>query len=244
MIEVFFAPTPNGWKITILLEELGVPYRITNVDLGAGEQFEPEFLKVSPNNRIPAITDHAPAAGPPQTIFESGAILLYLAEKHGRFLPKDAAGRYATIQWLMWQMSGLGPMLGQHGHFSLYAQQQVPYAKDRFRNEAARLYGVLDRRLGETGRFLAGDEYTIADMACFPWVMTHKAQKFDLGDFPNAKRWFAELRARDPLQRGLAVGRGKPALSQTSPEMRDRIFGLSPASDTATSASAPGEGRG
>jgi GST-like protein len=212
-----------------LLEEMGVPYHITPVDIGAGAQFEPAFLAISPNNRIPAIIDHAPAAGAPITLFESDAILLYLAEKHGRFLPTDAAGRQATIAWLMWQMAGLGPMLGQHGHFALYAQEQVPYALTRFRNEATRLYGMLDRRLGETERFLAGEAYTIADMACFPWVMTHKAQKFDLADFPHVRRWFAELRAREALQRGLAVGRGTPALSPTSPEMRDRIFGLSPA---------------
>jgi GST-like protein len=228
MIEVFFAPTPNGWKITILLEELGIPYRITPVDIGAGQQFEPAYLAVNPNNRIPAIIDHAPAQGDPLTIFESGAILLYLAEKHGRFIPGDLAGRQATIEWLMWQMSGLGPMLGQHGHFALYADESVPYALDRFRNEAARLYGVLDRRLGDTGAFLAGGDYTIADMACFPWVMTHKAQKFDLADFPNVKRWFAELRAREPLQRGVRTGRGQPMMAVTSEEMRDRIFGLTP----------------
>jgi GST-like protein len=230
MIEVFFAPTPNGWKITILLEELGIPYRITPVDIGAGEQFEPAFLAVNPNNRIPAIIDHAPTEGAPLTIFESGAILLYLAEKHGRFIPRDLAGRQATIEWLMWQMSGLGPMLGQHGHFALYANESVPYALDRFRNEAARLYGVLDRRLGETGAFLAGGDYTIADMACFPWVMTHKAQKFDLADFPKVRRWFAQLRAREALQRGVTIGRGQPMMAVMSEEMRDRIFGLTPRS--------------
>jgi GST-like protein len=228
MIEVFFAPTPNGWKITILLEELGIPYRVTPVDIGAGQQFEPAFLAINPNNRIPAIIDHAPAEGGPLTIFESGAILLYLADKHGRFIPGDLAGRQATIAWLMWQMSGLGPMLGQHGHFALYAREIVPYALDRFRNEATRLYGVLDRRLGETGAFLAGGDYTIADMACFPWVMTHKAQKFDLTDFPNVKRWFAELRAREALQRGVTIGRGQPMMAVTSEAMRERIFGLKP----------------
>jgi GST-like protein len=229
MIEVFFAPTPNGWKVTILLEELGLPYRITPVNIGAGEQFGAEFLAINPNNRIPAIVDHQPAEGPPLTIFKSGVILLYLAEKHHRFIPADLAGRHATIQWLMWQMSGLGPMLGQHGHFALYSRESVPYALDRFRNEATRLYGVLDRRLGETGRFLAGEEYTIADMACFPWVMTHKAQKFDLAEFPHVKRWFAELRAREALQRGVTIGRGQPMLAVDSEEMRNRIFGLTPA---------------
>ena len=228
MIELFFAPTPNGWKITILLEELGAPYRVTPVNLAEGEQFKPEFLAISPNNRIPAIIDHAPLAGEPLAMFETGAILLYLAEKHGRFLPADPAGRWATVQWLMWQMSGLGPMLGQHGHFHLYAEASVPYAKERFRNEALRLYGVLDRQLEATGSFVAGADYTIADMACFPWVMTHKAQGFDLAEFPNVKRWFAELRARPLLQKGVSVGRENPQpLKDLTPEMRRRIFGLS-----------------
>jgi GST-like protein len=226
MIEVFFAPTPNCWKVTILLEELDVPYRTTPVDLGEGGQFKPEFLAISPNNRVPAIIDHAPLQGEPRPIFESGAILLYLAEKYGRFLPSDPADRFICIEWLMWQMSALGPMLGQHGHFRLYAEEQHPYALDRFRREAERLYAVLDRRLEATGRFLAGDDYTIADIACFPWVMTHKAQGFDLADYPSIKRWFADLRARPALQRGLVGLRDfREATKTIAPETRQRFFG-------------------
>jgi len=239
MIELFFAPTPNGWKISVLLEELQVPYRVTPVSLSQGGQYAPEFLALSPNNKIPAIIDHAPKQGTAICVFESGAILLYLAEKYGRFLPSDLAGRYTTVQWLMWQMSGLGPMLGQHGHFLLYSQEQVPYALDRFRNEAKRLYGVLDRRLKETGRFIAGDEYTIADMACFPWVMTHKAQKFDPAEFPNVKRWFTELRGRPALQRGLAVGRDSIGpRAEMSADMRRKLYGLSPQDETAAAPAA------
>jgi GSH-dependent disulfide-bond oxidoreductase len=226
MIEVFFAPTPNCWKTTILLEELDVPYRTTSVDLGEGGQFEPDFLAISPNNRVPAIIDHAPLQGEPMPIFESGAILLYLAEKHGRFLPGDPAGRFTCIEWLMWQISALGPMLGQHGHFRLYAEEQHPYALDRFRREAERLYAVLDRRLDMTGQFLTGDDYTIADIACFPWVMTHKAQGFDLANYPGVKRWFAELRARPGLQRGLVGLRDfRVATKNIAPEKRQRFFG-------------------
>jgi GST-like protein len=226
MIEVFFAPTPNCWKVTILLEELELPYRIASVDLAEGDQFEPEFMVISPNNRVPAIIDHAPLAGKPMPIFESGAILIYLAEKCGRFLPVDPNGRYICIEWLMWQMSALGPMLGQHGHFRLYAEEKIDYALDRFRREAERLYAVLDHRLEVTARFLAGDEYTIADIACFPWVMTHKAQGFDLADYPSVKRWFAELRARPPLQRGLIGLRDfSKAISNIAPEKRRRFFG-------------------
>jgi GST-like protein len=175
--------------------------------------------------------DHAPLAGQPTPIFESGAILLYLAEKYGRFLPADPTDRIICIQWLMWQMSGLGPMLGQHGHFRLYADEQHPYALDRFRREAERLYAVLDRRLDESGHFLAGGDYSIADIACFPWVMTHKAQGFDLAVYPAVKRWFAELRARPALQRGLIGLRdfGK-AMKEITPEKRKRFFGLAASS--------------
>jgi len=244
MIEVFFAPTPNGWKVTILLEELGAPYRITPVDFAQGGQFAPEFLEVSPNGKIPAIVDHAAEGGAAIPVFETGAILLYLAEKHGRFLPKDPAGRYACIAWLMWQVSGLGPTLGQHGHFSLYAQETIPYARDRFRNEAERLYGVLDRRLEKTGAFVAGDEYSIADIACFPWVMTHKAQKIDMSDFPHVKRWFSELRARPALQRGLVGIRDfSSSTRDMSSEMRRKFFGQTkPAEAASTVAAGQAEG--
>jgi GST-like protein len=208
MIDLHYAPTPNGWKISILLEELGLSYTVVPIDIRAGEQFKPEFLAISPNNRIPAIVDRAPAdRGEPISVFETGAILIYLAEKTGRFLPVDVRGRSRVLQWVMWQMGGLGPMLGQHGHFRLYAPEKIPYAIDRYQREATRLYGVLDALLGKTGRFVAGDEYTIADMACFPWTMTHKAQGFTLEDYPNVKRWYAEVRERPQVQAGLAVGK-------------------------------------
>ena len=223
MIDLHYAPTPNGWKITIMLEELGIPYNVIPVDIRAGDQFKPEFLAISPNNRIPAIVDRAPAdGGEPISVFESGAILVYLAEKTGRFLPADARGRAGVMQRLMRQMGGLGPMLGQHGHFALYASEKIPYAIDRYRHEAARLYGVLDRQLGNTGAYVAGD-YSIADIACFPWTMTHKAQGFTLDDYPNVKRWYAEVRARPQVQAGLAVG--KFVKEPFSEEARRIMFG-------------------
>ena len=226
MIELYYFPTPNTWKVAIMLEECGLPYTVKPVNIGAGEQHAPGFLAISPNNRVPAIIDHAPLAGKAMPIFESGAILLYLAEKHGRFLPSDPANRFICIEWLMWQMSGLGPMLGQHGHFRLYSEEQHPYALDRFRREAERLYAVLDHRLAATGHFLAGDDYTIADIACFPWVMTHKAQGLDLANYPGVKRWFAELRARPALQRGLVGLRDfREATKTIAPEKRQRFFG-------------------
>ena len=197
MIDLHYAPTPNGWKISIMLEELGLPYTVIPVNIRAGEQFKPEFLAISPNNRIPAIVDHAPADGSgPFSVFETGAILIYLAEKTGRFLPLVMRDRSQAIQWVMWQMSGLGPMLGQHGHFALYAPEKIPYAIERYRDEAARLYRVLDTQLGKTGAYVAGHDYSIADIACFPWTMTHKAQGFTLDDYPNVKRWYADVRIR------------------------------------------------
>jgi GST-like protein len=208
MIDHHYAPTPNGWKITNKLEEQGIPKQVNPVNIRAGEQFRAEFLAISPNNRIPAIVDHAPADGAePFSVFETGAILIYLAEKTSRFLATDMRGRSKVIQWVMWQMGGLGPMLGQHGHFALYAAEKIPYAIQRYRDEAARLYGVLDRQLGKTGAYVAGSEYSIADIACFPWTMTHKAQGFTLDDYPNVKRWYAEVRARPKLQAGLAIGK-------------------------------------
>ena len=226
MIDLHYAPTPNGWKISIMLEECGLPYNVIPVSLRRGEQFRPEFLKISPNNRIPAIVDRAPVdGGEPVAIFETGAILLYLAEKSGRFMPAALRDRYKVTQWLMWQMGGLGPMLGQHGHFRLYAPEKIPYAIDRYQREAARLYGVLDGELGRTGRFVAGDEYTIADMACFPWTMTHKAQGFTLDDYPNIKRWYAEVRARPMVQKGLAVGK-ETEKAPMDDEARRIMFGI------------------
>ena len=228
MIDLHYWPTPNGWKISIMLEECGLPYRIVPVRINAGDQFKPEFLAISPNNRMPAIVDHAPANGALSlAIFESGAILLYLAEKSRNFMPADLAGRYSVLEWLMWQMGGLGPMLGQNGHFKLYAQDKIPYAVERYGNEASRLYGVLDRQVGRTGAYVAG-AYSIADMACFPWIMTHKAQGLTLDDFPHLKRWYADVRARPQVQAGLAVGRDLKNAAPPMDEAARRIFfGLS-----------------
>ena len=213
MIDLYSWPTPNGWKISIMLEESGLPYRFVPVDITRRAQFDPAFLAISPNNRIPAIVDHAPAAGgEPVRLFESGAILQYLAEKAGCFLPTDVVGKYQVLQWLFWQVGGLGPMAGQNGHFLLYAQEKMPYAIDRYGTEVRRLYDVMDRQLRRTGGFLAGD-YSIADMAAFPWVMTHKAQQLTLASWPSLQRWFAVVRQRPQVQAGLAVGRSlrKPA---------------------------------
>ncbi|MCU0837998.1 MAG: glutathione binding-like protein [Rhodospirillales bacterium] len=203
MIELFYWTTPNGHKVTIFLEEAEVEYRITPVNISEGAQFAPAFLAISPNNRIPAIIDHAPAdGGAPVSVFESGAILLYLAEKTGRFLPAGLRDRVEVLQWLFWQMGGLGPMAGQNHHFKQYAPEKLPYAIDRYVKETARLYGVLDRRLA--GReFIAGD-YSIADMASYPWIVPHRRQGLRLEDFPNVARWFAAIRARPAVQRAYA----------------------------------------
>ncbi|MEG3165933.1 glutathione S-transferase N-terminal domain-containing protein [Sphingomonas sp. PB2P19] len=195
MIDLHYWPTPNGHKITMMLEETGLAYAIHAVDIGKGEQFAPDFLKIAPNNRMPAIVDHAPAVGDaPISVFESGAILLYLAEKTGRFGGDDLRGRTEINQWLMWQMGGLGPMLGQNHHFNLYAPEKIPYAIDRYVKETNRLYGVLDRRLADRA-FIAGD-YSIADMAAYPWIVPHEAQGQRLADFPNLKRWFETVAER------------------------------------------------
>jgi GST-like protein len=195
MIDVLYWTTPNGHKITIFLEEAGLQYKITPVNIGKGEQFKPDFLKASPNNRIPAIIDHKPAdGGKPLSVFESGAILLYLADKTGKFIPKDLRGRTAALEWLFWQMGGLGPMSGQNNHFSNYATDKIQYAMDRYRNEVNRLYGVMDRRLAEHD-YLAG-EYSIADMACYPWVVPWERQGQKISDFPHLQRWFEAIKAR------------------------------------------------
>ncbi len=203
MIDLYYWTTPNGHKITLFLEEAGLEYRIKPINIGKGEQFDPAFLKVSPNNRIPAIVDHAPTdGGKPISVFESGAILLYLAGKTGQFIPKDLRGQVATLEWLMWQMGGLGPMAGQNHHFSHYAPEKLPYAVDRYVKETSRLYGVLNKRL--TGRaFVMGNDYTIADMAAYPWVIPER-QGQDLDDFPNLKRWHAAIRARPGTTRAYA----------------------------------------
>ena len=197
MIDLYYWTTPNGHKITIFLEEGGLPYRLHPVNIGKGEQFRPKFLRVSPNNRIPAIVDNEPkGGGEPISIFESGAILQYLAEKTGRFLPKDVRGRFEVMQWLFWQMSGLGPMAGQNHHFVQYAPERIPYAIDRYVKETNRLYGVLNGQLA--GREFIAGAYSIADMACYPWVVPHERQGQNLDDFPHLKRWFNAMAARPP----------------------------------------------
>ena len=203
MIDLYYWTTPNGHKITLFLEEAGLGYRIKPVNIGKGAQFEPAFLAISPNNRIPAIVDHAPAdGGKPISVFESGAILLYLAGKTGQFIPKDLRGQVTTLEWLMWQMGGLGPMAGQNHHFAHYAPEKIPYAIDRYVKETSRLYAVLDKRLA--GRdFIAGRQYTIADMACYPWIIPER-QGQDIDGFPNLKRWHAAIRARPATARAYA----------------------------------------
>lgn len=203
MIDLYTFPTPNGWKAQIMLEETGLEYKANRIHIGEGDQFQPEFLKISPNNKIPAIVDHNGPGGKPISIFESGAILLYLAEKSGMLMPQDIRGRYLVMQWLMFQVGGQGPMLGQAHHFRIYAKEKIPYAIDRYTNEAARLYGVMNKRLGEA-EYLA-EEYTIADIAAFPWISRHERQGQNLEDFPNLKRWYDVINARKQVQAGLAV---------------------------------------
>lgn len=195
MIELYYWTTPNGHKITMFLEETGLPYNIVPVNIGAGEQFNPDFLKISPNNRIPAIIDREPAdGGEPISVFESGAILQYLAEKSGKLLPNDIRSRVEVMQWLFWQMGGLGPMAGQNHHFSQYAPEKIPYAINRYVNETGRLYAVLDKRLHN--REFIVDSYSIADIAAYPWIVAHDMQSQNLADFPNLKRWFEAIKAR------------------------------------------------
>jgi GSH-dependent disulfide-bond oxidoreductase len=202
MIDVYFWPTPNGYKITIALEELELPYRVVPVDISKGEQFAPAFLAISPNNRMPAIVDPEGPDGKPISIFESGAILLYLAEKTGRLMPTSARGRYQTLEWLMFQMASVGPMLGQVHHFRRYAPEPIQYAIDRYTNEARRIYGVIDKRLSALP-YLVG-EYSIVDIATYPWLRPHRSQGQVLADFPNLKRWFEAIESRPAVQRGLA----------------------------------------
>ena len=206
MIDLHYWPTPNGHKVTLFLEEAGLPYRIVPVDIGRGEQFQPEFLAIAPNNRMPAIVDHAPAdGGGPLSLFESGAILLYLAEKTAQFIPAELRGRAEVLQWLFWQMGGLGPMAGQNHHFAIYAPEKLPYAIDRYVNETNRLYGVLDRRLADRA-FVAGADYSIADMAAYPWIVPYQNQGQRLADFPHLERWFRAIEARPATLRAYAVG--------------------------------------
>jgi GST-like protein len=230
VIELYYWPTPNGHKVTMLLEEVGVPYDIKPVDISAGDQFKPDFLKISPNNRMPAIVDLMPAdGGAPIAVFESGAILLYLGEKTGRFLPTDLRRRTTVLEWLFWQVGGLGPMAGQNHHFAQYAPEKIPYAVDRYVKETNRLYGVLDHRLD--GRpFIAGSDYSIADMAAYPWIVPHKRQGQNLDDFPNVKHWFETIRARPATIR--AYEKGKPWMNRpaVTEEGKKILFGQTAAS--------------
>ncbi len=203
-IELYTWGTPNGRKVSIALEELGLPYEAREINIGKGDQLTPEFLQISPNNKIPAIVDADGPNGEPISLFESGAILLYLAEKTGRLLPSDPRGRWQAMEWIMWQMGGFGPFLGQVHHFKRFAKEKVPYAIDRYDNEARRLYGVLDKRLAE-GKYVVGDDYTMADITIYPWAARHEWQEIDLADYPNVQRWFAELSAKPAVIRGMAV---------------------------------------
>jgi GSH-dependent disulfide-bond oxidoreductase len=222
MIDVYTWPTPNGHKVHVMLEECALPYAVHAIDIGAGDQFSPNFLKISPNNKIPAIVDSDGPDGKPISIFESGAILLYLAGKTGRFLPADVRGKYVALEWLMFQMGGVGPMLGQAHHFRLYAPEKIEYAIKRYTNEAKRLYGVMDKRLSQV-EYFAGD-YSIADIAIFPWTRSYANQGIELADFPHVKRWFEAIDAREAVQRGVKVlaDRRKP---QVSDKDRETLFG-------------------
>lgn len=223
MIDLYYWPTPNGHKITLFLEETGLDYKIIPVDITRGDQFKPEFLKISPNNRMPAIVDHAPAdGGAPFTLFESGAILQYLAEKTGRFLPKDLRQRWRVLEWLYWQMGGFGPMLGQNHHFSSYAPEKIPYAINRYVKESERLYGVLDERL--SGRDFIADDYSIADMAIYPWAVSHERQSIDLDAFPNVKRWFETIQARPATIEAYKRGDEWRNKGASTEEARDLLF--------------------
>lgn len=224
MIELHYWPTPNGHKVTMFLEEAGLEYRIHPVNIGKGEQFNPDFLKIAPNNRMPAIVDTKPAdGGAPVSVFESGAILLYLADKTGKFLSRELRPRAQATEWLFWQMGGLGPMAGQNHHFSQYAPEKIPYAIDRYVKETNRLYGVLDRQL--KGReYIAGD-YSIADMAAYPWIVPHERQGQNLVDFPNVQRWFETIKARPATVRAYAAGQQWATSQPMSDEAKKVLFG-------------------
>ena len=233
MIELHYWPTPNGHKVTMMLEEAGLDYEIRPVNIGAGEQFRPEFLAIAPNNRMPAIVDRDPAdGGAPVSVFESGAILLYLAEKTGRFLPSDLRGRVSVTEWLFWQMGGLGPMAGQNHHFSIYAPEKLPYAIDRYVRETNRLYGVLDRRL--QGRaFIGGEDYSIADMASYPWIVPWERQGQRLEDFPDLRRWFEAVASRPATVRAYAKGEAFSRPAAMGEEARKVLFGQTAANVSA-----------
>ena len=224
MIEAWTWPTPNGHKVHIALEELELLYKVIPVDIGAGDQFRPEFLAINPNHRIPAIVDPDGPGGKPIRLFESGAILIYLAEKAGRLIPQDPHARYACLQWLMFQMGGIGPMFGQFGHFSTYAPERIPYAIERYQNEVNRLHRVLDKRLSEA-EWLAGSDYSIADIITFPWLRNPHRRNIDLNDFPNVKRWFEAIDARPAVQRGCAVLAEHQRQGPITDAAREVLFG-------------------
>jgi GST-like protein len=224
MIDLYYWPTPNGHKITIFLEETGLPYKIKPVNIGRGDQFKPDFLQIAPNNRMPAIVDQAPAdGGKPVSVFESGAILVYLAEKTGRFLPTATRPRVEVLQWLFWQMGGLGPMAGQTHHFLHYAPEKIEYAINRYVGETSRLYAVLDKRLADR-EYVAGD-YSIADMACYPWTVSHTRQNQNLEDFPNLRRWFDAIRARPAVERAYEKGKAINTQPVVDDEAKKFLFG-------------------
>ena len=227
-IQLYYWPTPNGHKITIFLEEAEVDYQIYPVNIGKGDRFKPEFLKISPNNRMPAIVDTAPPdGGEAISLFESGAILLYLAEKIGKFLPDRLRDRKTVTEWLFWQVGGLGPMAGQNHHFNQYAPEKIPYACDRYVNETNRLYGVLNKQLA-TREYIAG-EYSIADMACYPWIVPHDKQQQNLDDFPHLKRWFNNLASRPAVVEAYAKGKKVSSQSTVTEESKNILFGQSAA---------------
>ncbi|MEH1872254.1 glutathione binding-like protein [Nostoc sp.] len=226
MIDLYYWTTPNGHKITIFLEEVGLQYTIIPVNIGAGDQFKPEFLNISPNNRIPAIVDHEPAdAGAPISVFESGAILLYLAEKTGKLIPQDLRNRTKVLEWLFWQMAGLGPMAGQNHHFSAYAPEKIEYAINRYVNETGRLYAVLNKQLADR-EFLAGD-YSIADIAAYPWIVPHERQSQNLEDFPHVKRWFEAIKARPATIRAYEKAEALKTQALDPDKSRDLLFNQS-----------------
>jgi GST-like protein len=223
MIELYSWPTPNGHKVHIMLEETGLPYQVHPVDIGRGDQFKPDFLKISPNNKMPAIVDTAGPGGKPLSVFESGAILMYLAEKTGQFLPQETAAKYEVIQWLMFQMGGVGPMLGQAHHFRQYAPEKIQYAIDRYTNEAGRLYRVINKRLADR-EFIAGD-YSIADMAIYPWLQGWERQGQNLEDYPHIKRWFGSVGSRPAVQRGMQVLAEKRRQGPMDDKAKEVLFG-------------------
>ena len=230
MIDLYFWPTPNGVKISIALEVLGLPYNVIPVNIGKGDQFKPDFLAFSPNNRMPAIIDHDGPDGAPISIFESGAILQYLAQKTGKLMPEDTRGQVEVTEWLMWQMGGFGPMLGQAHHFNIYAKEKIAYGMERYSNEANRLYGVLDRRLAKND-YVVGDKMTIADIAIFPWTRTYYNQGVDLADYPNVEAWRTRMFSHEAVQVGMKVGaEWREDLSQLTGADWDKMFGMDKAS--------------